>query len=465
MNAQVVAKDGQQLVVRTQGGNILVLANNPKLADFLNQAALTLKFPPNALAGGNAAGAMVTTANGIVLQPPLAVLLQSPSAAQLALAAPPAAPNPAPSLPQPGQTLAAQVLPEANAGGAAPGINAAAALPVGAQAQFALKAAALPGQPLPAAVLAQLDQVAKAAPQQSAQPALPGAGQLLAGVSAGANAAGQTLLRTPQGLLALDLPQALPAGAQVVMELTGLMRPIAANSGLLATSAYAAQPGAVLQRLEGGWPLLQQTLDAVRALDPALAQKLLDRLPQPNARLASNALQFMAASALGQAEAFLGADAVKLLRQSGRGDLVAKLDDDFKDLAKLNQRGSDTDWQALTMPMLVQGKVEPVQIFMRRRKDKKKQQSQTRFIVDFNLESTGAIQFDGFIGGRQLDLIMRSESDFGPAFKLDVQKIFDDALGLTGMSGSLRFAEREKPIPWPIPEAHGSGPSVARIEA
>src|SRR3546814_6244448 len=51
-----------------------------------------------------------------------------------------------------------------------------------------------------------------------------------------------------------------------------------------------------------------------------------------------------------------------------------------------------------------------IQIFMRRRRDKKRRQNQTRFIIDFNLESTGPIQFDGFISVKQLDLILRSET-------------------------------------------------------
>src|SRR3546814_16346705 len=80
-----------------------------------------------------------------------------------------------------------------------------------------------------------------------------------------------------------------------------------------------------------------------------------------------------------------------------------------------------------------------IQIFMRRRRDKKRRQNQTRFIIDFNLESTGPIQFDGFISVKQLDLILRSETTFGPAFRLDVSAIFEEAIALTGMTGSIRL--------------------------
>lgn len=312
----------------------------------------------------------------------------------------------------------------------------------------AAQPATQPGIPLPAA----------AQPAQAvALPSAAATGSTITGVVTGQNQTGQVLVSTPQGVLSLSLPQALPPGTQIAFELGAITRPPATTP----TQLMPAPLAGVLTRLQDGWPNLQLTLDAIRAADPALAQRLqTELLPQPNARLASTALQFIAAAAVGNAQAWLGSDAVRRLEQSGRGDLLRKLDDDFRDLGRLNQRQGDNDWQALVMPMMIGGKVEPIQIFMRRRKDPKKQQKQTRFIIDFNLESTGPIQFDGFVGTKQLDLILRSESEFGPAFRIDVTAIFEEALAITGMAGSLRFHGKEKPLPWPSPELDSRGPST-----
>ncbi len=450
LEAQVAARDGNAVVLRSQAGSVLVLSNNPKLVDFLVPGTtLSLQVKP-----GSPPGATLLSANGVTLQPPLTALIGSPTPTQLALAVQQPGQTQTPLLlPQNGQTLQASVLPlpaqagqttlPAQAGqtmlpaqaatnpplamqtqAAALQATGAQALPPGAQAQFVVRAAALPGQPL-----------------------APVAATTAIAVALGQNAAGQTLLRLPQGLLALDFPQPLPAGTQLALELAGLTR-----SG----SAAAAQVGmpmvGVMQRLQAGWPAMQQTIDALRSLNPNLAERLAQSLPQPNARLAANALQFMAASALGNAQAWLGSEASRVLREAGREDLLRRLDDDFRDLGKLNQRGGDSDWQALTMPMLVQGRVEPVQIFMRRRRDKKKQQSQTRFIIDFTLESMGPLQFDGFLNDKRFDLILRADGEFGPAFRVDVQKIFEDALAIGGMTGMIQFHDREPPIPWPSPE-------------
>ncbi|WP_374631558.1 hypothetical protein [Ferrovibrio sp.] len=447
LDAQVAARDGNALVLRSQGGSVLVLSGNPKLVDFLVPGAtLSLQVKP-----GTPPGVTLLSANGVALQPPLSALLGNPTPTQLALAVPQPGQAQTPLLlPQAGQMLQASVLPlpaqgqtQASAmpgqtppvqnspaalqGAALQGTalqsSAAQGLPAGAQAQLVVRAAAMPGQPLPPVAAAA--QIA---------------------VALGQNAAGQTLLRLPQGLLALDLPQPLPAGTQLALELAGLTRP-----GTAAASVASPSIG-VMQRLQAGWPAMQQTLDVLRGLNPGLADRLAQALPQPNARLAANALQFMAASALGNAQAWLGTEASRVLREAGRQDLLSRLDEDFRDLGKLNQRGGDSDWQALTMPMLVQGKVEPVQIFMRRRRDKKKQQGQTRFIIDFTLESTGPLQFDGFLNDKRFDLILRADSEFGPAFRLDVQRIFDDAIAIGGMTGTIQFHDREPPIPWPSPE-------------
>ncbi len=458
LDANVVARDGNAFVLRSQGGTTFVIAANPTLAAVLSQgSALRLAVQP-----GTPPSAAVLAANGTPLTPPLAVLLQNPTPAQLAMAvAPLGAAAQAATLPGKGQILSATVVQGAGqvqaVAGATPALhveaNAGNPLPPGSQAQLVVRATAEPGAQLPATATAAAAAKAALPPTLAAQ--LPqGASSVLAGVVTGQNAAGQTLLRTAQGMLALDLPQALPAGSQLALELTALVRPAAPSVTQLSPLPAAG----ILQRLQGGWPLLQSTIDALRQSHPDLAAKLAQAMPQANARLASNALQFMAAAAMGSAQAWLGAEASRALREAGKGDLLAKLDDDFRDLGKLNQRGGDSDWQALTLPMMVQGRVEPVQIFMRRRRDRKKNQTQSRFILDFNLESTGPVQFDGYMADKRLDLVLRSLHEFGPAFKLDVQAIFDEALSLTGMTGSLRFHDREPPISWPAESGLDLGP-------
>lgn len=569
VDATVIARDGQALLVRTAAGSTLSL---PNLASMLQQAnvavlnaALKLQINPE-----NPQQATLTAVNGKPLALPLPVQVQPPTAAQLALAAAPPQPaTGAPALPQAGQTLTATVQPlplPASAG-------MPASLPPGSQVQVIVQAATLPaaspaaaptlpaqpqptqsaqpaavppiqppvqqpgsppqpaalplptqaGQPLPAstslpsAMVAQMVvqtpgqppvqptvqtaiqatiqtpgqnplqaqmqvPVSQVPPQMPAQvsspatpfpipqnPALPlpvvpaGAtaaslvGQTLTGVVTGQSQTGQVLVSTPQGVLAFSLPQPLPPGTQLALELAAITRPPPPTPTALGPAPLAT----VLTRLQGEWPVLQQTLDAIRAADPALAQRLhAELLPQPNARLAATALQFMAAAAAGNAQAWLGSEAVRKLEQQGRQDLLRRLDDDFRELGRLNQRSGDNDWQALVMPMLIGGKVEPIQIFMRRRRDRRQQQQQTRFIIDFNLESTGPIQFDGLVGVKQLDLVLRSETAFGPAFRMDVSAIFEEALAITGMAGSLHFHDREAPLPWPSPELEAKSPST-----
>lgn len=440
-----------------------------------------------AQAGGNPANAALPAGSQIQVVVQSATLPpRTAPQSTIAPTAPAAAPvPPAPSAPA--ATPAAAPVPPAPAG-AAPA--AATALPTGTVAvppavsspaavtllqqapppaqtapQVTPQHVPTPASPVPAQPAAQQPVVPPppmpnspaAALAAQTQPVPVTAGQVLSGVVSGQAANGQVLVSTPQGVLSLSLSQPLPPGTQLSLELAAIARPPMSTPTTLGPPPLAG----VLTRLQGEWPALQQTLDAVRAIDPGLAQRLQNELlPQANVRLAATALQFMAAAAAGNAQAWLGSEAVRKLEQQGRGDLLKKLDDDFRELGRLNSRQSDSDWQALVMPMLVNGKVEPVQIFMRRRKDREKKQAQTRFLIDFDLESTGPIQFDGFVSSKQLDLILRSETEFGPAFRNDVTAIFTGALEVTGMAGSIRFHDREKPLAWPSPELEAKGHST-----
>jgi len=454
MPAQAMPPTATQLALATSPPQPATAASAPVLPQTGQSLQAVLVTPAT-----NSAGAALPSGSQLQLTVQSVTL---PNAGGVA-APTPALPGQPAAIPPAAVATPAAGMPQATAAGATP-TPAASVLPtVSVTLPPASPAAPSVQTPLPAqtpapTAAAGLPQSSVPLPAQTLVAQSAGAaGTPITAIVTGQGQGGQVMVSTAQGVLALNLPQPLPPGTQLILELGSITRPPMATPTQLTPAPLAG----VLTRLQDGWPNLQLTLDAIRTADPALAQRLqTELLPQPNARLASTALQFIAAAAAGNAQAWLGSEAVRKLEQSGRGDLLRKLDDDFRDLGRLNQRQGDNDWQALVMPMMIGGKVEPIQIFMRRRKDPKKQQKQTRFLIDFNLESTGPIQFDGFVGTKQLDLILRTESAFGPAFRLDVTAIFEEALAITGMVGSLRFHDREKPLPWPSPELDSRGPST-----
>jgi hypothetical protein len=464
MPAQAMPPTAAQLALATAPPQPATAAAAPVLP----QAGQTLQavlVTPTTNAGTTAlpAGSQLQVVVQAVTLPhtPLAV---TPAPAGLPAAPPTAPAGPSPQLPSSATPQVTTPSAATSVPAMPPTISSAPVQPGIPQAAVPAPSAQPSAQPQvqapapPTAMPAGLPQAPTAlpAPASAMQAAAITSGPIT-GIVTGQGQGGQVMVSTPQGVLSLNLPQPLPPGTQITFALGSITRPPAT----VPTQLTPAPLAGVLTRLHDGWPNLQATLDAIRAADPALAQRLQSELlPQPNARLASTALQFIAAAAAGNAQAWLGSEAVRKLQQSGKTDLLNKLDDDFRDLGKLNQRQGDNDWQALVMPMMIGGKVEPIQIFMRRRKDPKKNQKQTRFIIDFDLESTGPIQFDGFVGSKQLDLVLRSETEFGPAFRVDVTAIFEEALAITGMAGSLRFHDREKPLPWPSPELDSRGPST-----
>ena len=60
-----------------------------------------------------------------------------------------------------------------------------------------------------------------------------------------------------------------------------------------------------------------------------------------------------------------------------------------------------------------------------------------RFVIDLDLSALGAMQLDGLVHGKRLDLILRSQAELPVAMRHDIARVFDDALDISGMEGSV----------------------------
>ena len=59
--------------------------------------------------------------------------------------------------------------------------------------------------------------------------------------------------------------------------------------------------------------------------------------------------------------------------------------------------------------------------------------------VTYTDRVTGPMQLDGLVRGKRFDLILRSTRALPSVMRADLTRILDDALGATGMEGSLVF--------------------------
>ncbi len=314
---------------------------------------------------------------------------------------------------------------QAAAGPAAATVRAAT-LPAGTQLSLRVVDVRLPNQP----------------PSPTPAPA-PGAGvaagQVIQGTVSGTTTAGQPIVTTPNATLALATATPLPTGARVVLD-------VAASPSPPPQSAPALGPreGLFLSR---EWPALREAVEALQQADPAVARHLVNSIiPRADAQLAANILFFLSALRGGDVGTWLGDGALRALQRL-RPEVAGRLQDDFRQLARMSDEPVSGDWRAALIPFAGGGDVQQVRLLLRRNRDEDEGDggdSGTRFVVDLELSRLGRLQLDGLARqrGRRLDLIVRSAEPLPGRMRDDIRGIFRDAVALTGMDGGVTFQAR-----------------------
>ncbi len=294
-----------------------------------------------------------------------------------------------------------------------------------------------------------------AAEAVSFEPTALAAGRIVRGTVIGVSPAGQPMLRTPAGTLTLaTAATALPPRTVLTVAIAGaptLPSTPTAPAGVTAPGGVTAPvPGIALpgEDVLGAprWPALTEAIETLRAADPALARQLVETvLPRPDARLTTTVLFFLTALRGGDLRGWLGDGAVRDLNRI-RPDLLTKLSDDFRGMARAADEPVSNDWRVTPVPLFSGAEIEMIRLWTRRHDDPaddedNPQRQDQRFVVDVSLSRLGRLQLDGLVrdtGGR-LDLIVRSESPLPPTIRNHIRGLFEDTGALSGLTGGVGF--------------------------
>ena len=303
--------------------------------------------------------------------------------------------------------------------------------------------------------LSQTAQTAQMAPPphgvaSAAGPAAaPAAPTPVAGVVAGSGPAGETILSTPLGVLSLGGITRLPVGTTMMLDIAS--RP----SGPAASPAVG--DGAALP-LARAWSPLAEALELVLRQEPIVAQQVLDTaVAQTGPRLASGLMFFLAALRQGDLAAWLGDVASRAIERHGRGDLLARMTDDFIQMARLATDPQTTtgpgqqDWRLMLLPLFDDGVLHQMRLWVRGEPNEgsaaDREEDDTRFLLEVELSRLGPMQLDGLVRRGRFDLILRTQHTLPNVMQDDIRTIFDDALAVGGYDGALTFqATRTFPI-------------------
>jgi hypothetical protein len=350
------------------------------------------------------------------------------------------------------------------------------------QAKVAAAKLPLPGDetaPEPAPPRAQAP--AAAAPAVAAKPpAVPNA-PLAAAPSAppqggipahviGHEADGMAILQTPIGTLKMQLPQPVPVGTALRLELTPTDKPpLPLGTAPLPTDAERS-----IATLAQHWPALEELLAAGQSADPIISRALAQAMPEIGPKLTSGMLFFVAAVKGGDLRQWLGSKAVAALEEKLPA-LASRLKGDMAQLQQLLVDSPLQQWNSAMIPMLHQGQLEHARLFYRREQDDtteaSKQGQEQRFILEVDLSQLGSMQFDGFVRKapgktHQFDLFVRSDGPLPETLSHEIRATFETAIQSTGMRGYLGFQHGSQHFVRPMADAaprtqSGSQPILA----
>jgi hypothetical protein len=238
-----------------------------------------------------------------------------------------------------------------------------------------------------------------------------------------ADSADATVLQTALGTLTLDRRLALPPGTMLGLERLATLPPDMPDAAPAAGQS---------------WPALAETLAALDRLAPDFAARLRNDLaPQSGAQLAGTLLFLLGALGTGN---WPGAKAASVLDRAGRSDLRLRLDSELDEVRRLADPPSG-DWHVFVLPLLDGTALRAVQLYLRRNSGgNTRPEDGTRFVLDVEMSRLGALQLDGLVRHKRLDVMLRSHREIAAALRQEIAAVFRDTTSAAGFAGEIVFA-------------------------
>lgn len=237
----------------------------------------------------------------------------------------------------------------------------------------------------------------------------------------------------------------LPLDTIVLLALP-LSGTVAAEEGLPSFSlAEWAKPGP--------WESLQLLLQAIIQSGGASPQQAPAMIPSPTHPHTSGALALFFLSVLrsGEIESYFPSEALAILRQRGRDDLLKSFAQDLSQTNRLESTPLAQDWKATLLPLLWNNQIHKLSLFYKQMNDDSESEHERRakvlrFLFQLHLSRMGDVQVDGFLKQNNLDLILRTKAPVSLSMQDTMKRLYAQTVEKSNLTGELGF--QFKPDQW-----------------
>jgi hypothetical protein len=262
------------------------------------------------------------------------------------------------------------------------------------------------------------------------QPPALAANQIVATVT-GTGTNGQLILQSGDATLFVKAQIPATIGTSVIVS----VEPV--KSAPLMTLPAAEQPG---------FQALPQALAALEQLSPRVFQNvMMNFLPQPTDALSGALMFLLSAFRKGDVRGWLGGDAVDTLASYGKSSIVGSLSKELSGAGQTAQDAVVGEWRSYPIPLYAHQQFQALTLYVHSDRDARKDKNaasgtgRIRFLIDMRLSKLGAMQVDGFVQPKKLDMILRSENVLPEGLHHELRGAYIKALDAVGYTGTLGF--------------------------
>ena len=288
----------------------------------------------------------------------------------------------------------------------------------------------IPGNEVSLHVVSVLPASAESTGRQAQPPTL-APNQIVATVS-GTGTDGQLILKAGDATLFVKAQISAPAGTSVIVSVNEVK-----NSSLV-TLPPSEEPA---------FPSLPHVLAALEQVSPRVLQNvMLNFLPRPTDALPGALLFLLSAFKQGNVRDWLGDNTVDILANAGKSDVVRRLSRELSDAGQPAQDAVVGEWRTYPIPLYAGQQFQSLTLYVHSDRDARKDKSQNtardgkiRFVIDMRMSKLGAMQIDGFVQKKKLDMILRSENVLPEGLHMELRRGYIKALDAVGYMGTLNF--------------------------
>lgn len=205
----------------------------------------------------------------------------------------------------------------------------------------------------------------------------------------------------------------------------------------------------------GTWDSMDDLLKNLGHLSPTHAQSFSAMIPTPAqpSTMPALSLFFLSLMRSGDTDGWIANEAVTLMRQMGKADVLRSVTSDMGVASRLENMTLPQDWRMTMLPLLWENQIHKAPLYYKHLPDdadkdgaEAKKRRRLRFLFDLNMSRMGGVQVDGFMQSERLDIILRTKSPLSRPMQTEMKRVYAGAMEKSRLTGELSF--QFKPEQW-----------------